>query len=158
MSDWSSDVCSSDLDTPYGFQENAGDISTKAQEYFRASVGHPITVATWRGAEDDTVARERALAAIADARYVFAGPGSPTYALAQWRGSPLPQLLVDKVRNSGAVTFPSAAPLTLGLETIPVYAVYKAGAPPSWAQGLDHLSAAAPRLPTLPPYDTPPGG
>ena len=37
------------LDTPYGFQENAGDISTKAQEYFRASVGHPISVATWRG-------------------------------------------------------------------------------------------------------------
>src|SRR3546814_14936319 len=111
MSDWSSDVCSSDLDTPYGFQENAGDISTKAQEYFRASVGHPITVATWREAEDDTVARERALAAIADARYVFAGPGSPTSARAQWRRCLPAPLLVDQVRNTGADTFaPAAAP------------------------------------------------
>lgn len=146
------------LDTPYGFQENAGDISTKAQEYFRASVGHPITVATWRGADDDTVARERALAAIADARYVFAGPGSPTYALAQWRRSPLPQLLVDKVRNGGAVTFASAAALTLGVATIPVYEVYKAGAPPSWAQGLDLLSEAGLRVALVPHYDNAEGG
>ena len=146
------------LDTPYGFQENASDISTKAQEYFRASVGHPISVATWRGAEDDTVVRERALAAIADAKYVFAGPGSPTYALAQWAGTPLPQLLAEKVRRGGAVTFASAAALTLGLATVPVYEVYKAGAAPSWAQGLDLLSEVGLQVALIPHYDNAEGG
>lgn len=145
------------LDTPYGFQENAGDISTKAQEYFRASVGHPISVASWRDG-DDTVGRERALAAIADARYVFAGPGSPTYALAQWTGTPLPQLLADKVRRGGAVTFASAAALTLGVATIPVYEVYKAGATPSWAEGLDLLSEIGLRVALIPHYDNAEGG
>ena len=146
------------LDTPYGFQENAADISTKAQEYFRASVGHPISVATWRGADDDTVVRERALAAIADAKYVFAGPGSPTYALAQWVGTPLPQLLADKVRRGGAVTFASAAALTLGVATVPVYEVYKAGAAPSWAEGLDLLSEVGLRVALIPHYDNAEGG
>lgn len=146
------------LDTPYGFQENASDISTKAQEYFRASVGHPISVATWRGADDDTVTRERALAAIADAKYVFAGPGSPTYALAQWAGTPLPQLLADKVRRGGAVTFASAAALTLGAATVPVYEVYKAGAAPSWAQGLDLLAEVGLHVALIPHYDNAEGG
>ncbi|HSP04974.1 MAG TPA: hypothetical protein VLR27_15795, partial [Acidimicrobiales bacterium] len=146
------------LDTPYGFQENATDISTKAQEYFRASVGRPISVATWRGADDDTVTRERALAAIADASYVFAGPGSPTYALAQWVGTPLPQLLADKLRRGGAVTFASAAALTLGVATVPVYEVYKAGATPAWADGLDLLSEVGLRVALIPHYDNAEGG
>ena len=146
------------LDTPYGFQENATDISTKAQEYFRASVGRPISVATWRGAGDDTVTRERALAAIADASYVFAGPGSPTYALAQWIGTPLPQLLADKLRRGGAVTFASAAALTLGVATVPVYEVYKAGATPAWAEGLDLLSEVGLQVALIPHYDNAEGG
>ena len=36
------------LDTPYGFQENADDISEKAQAYFATSVGHPIAIARFR--------------------------------------------------------------------------------------------------------------
>jgi heme A synthase len=46
---------------------------------------------------------------------VFAGPGSPTYALRQWAGTPVPDLLADKLRTGGAVTFSSAAALTLGV-------------------------------------------
>ncbi|HEX4901228.1 MAG TPA: hypothetical protein VFV42_00355 [Acidimicrobiales bacterium] len=146
------------LDTPYGFQENADDISAKAVEYFRASVGHPISVASWRRGDDDPVTRERALAAIADARYVFAGPGSPTYALRQWDGTPLPGLLRDKVRSGGAVTFASAAALTLGVATVPVYEIYKVGAPPTWADGLDLLAELDLHVAVVPHYDNAEGG
>lgn len=146
------------LDTPYGFQENADDISAKAVEFFRASVGHPITVATWRHASDDTITRERALAAIADAKYVFAGPGSPTYALRQWAGSPLPKLLHDKIRSGGAVTFASAAALTTGVATVPVYEVYKVGVEPFWAEGLDLLAEVGLDVALIPHYDNAEGG
>jgi len=146
------------LDTPYGFQENADDISTKAVEYFRASVGHPIQVASWRTAADDAVTRERALAAVADARYVFAGPGSPTYALRQWAGTPMPGLLQDKVRRGGAVTFASAAALTLGVATIPVYEIYKVGAPPTWVDGLDLLAELGLDVAVVPHFDNAEGG
>ena len=43
------------LDTPYGFQENADDISEKAQAYFAASVGHPIAVARFRSRSVDAL-------------------------------------------------------------------------------------------------------
>ena len=146
------------LDTPYGFQENAEDISNRAQEYFRASVGHPISVAHWRGVDDDAVVRERALAAIADASYVFAGPGSPTYALRQWEGTALPELLADKLRSGGAVTFASAAALTLGVVTVPVYEVYKVGMRPAWADGLDLLAEIGLPVAVIPHYDNNEGG
>ena len=75
------------LDTPYGFQENADDISERALAYFRDTVGNPFTVASFRSADADTLARETALVRIREARLAFTGPGSPSYALRQWAGT-----------------------------------------------------------------------
>src|SRR4030095_15377051 len=76
------------LDTPYGFQSNADDISGKAVGYFASSVGHEISVVSWRTPPSDAVVRERAVASLRDAGWAFAGPGSPTYTLRQWRETP----------------------------------------------------------------------
>lgn len=148
------------LDTPYGFQENADDISARAADYFAASVGRPVEVAELRRREtDDPVRREAALAKVAGARWVFAGPGSPTYALRQWDGSDVPALLRDKLGHGGCVIFASAAALTLGRYTVPVYEVYKSGEDPVWATGLDLVSAAlGPDVAVIPHYDNAEGG
>ncbi|HEY2795650.1 MAG TPA: hypothetical protein VGJ28_25030, partial [Micromonosporaceae bacterium] len=113
------------LDTPYGFQTNADDISTKAIGYFAASVGRDVEIASWRTREVSGVARERTLGALRDAQWIFAGPGSPTYVLRQWQDTPVPGLLADRLREHGVVVFASAAALTLGSHTIPVYEIYK---------------------------------
>ena len=68
-------------------------------------------------------------------RLVFAGPGSPTYALRQWQGTARPALLAEKLALGGALTFASAAALTLGAVTVPVYEVYKVGEDPRWVPG-----------------------
>ncbi|MGH2718432.1 MAG: hypothetical protein ACRDJU_07625, partial [Actinomycetota bacterium] len=116
------------LDTPFGFQENADDIVARAKAYFAESVGTPIGLATLRAAANaSAVEQAEFIAAVKAARYVFSGPGSPSYALRQWRGGPLRELLADKLRRGGAVTFSSAAALALGVATIPVYEIYKAG-------------------------------
>jgi hypothetical protein len=149
------------LDTPYGFQENADQLSDRTQEYFRTSVGYEAEVARYRSAGDDAVSRERATACVRAAAYVFAGPGSPTYALTQWAESFVPELLAAKLapgNAGGAVTFASAAALTLGVATVPVYEVYKAGLPPAWATGLDLLAAAGLRAAVIPHYDNAEGG
>ncbi|HET9690179.1 MAG TPA: hypothetical protein VFP61_03435 [Acidimicrobiales bacterium] len=143
------------LDTPYGFQENADDISAKAVAYFADSTARRVEVASLRRADGDAVAREAALAAVADAVWTFAGPGSPTYALRQWKGTDLPDLLVDKLAHGGAVVFASAAALTVGRFTVPVYEVYKAGEPPVWAEGLDLLDMP---VAVVPHYDNAEGG
>lgn len=107
------------LDTPYGFQENAPELATKAVDYFQTSINLGLEVAGLTeiiGA--DSLSVERGLQKVADADYVFAGPGSPTYALRQWSGTPLAGLLSKKLRDGGIVTFASAAALTLGRFTL----------------------------------------
>jgi cyanophycinase-like exopeptidase len=147
------------LDTPYGFQENADDISARAQEYFATSVGALITVASYRNASVDAATAGTAVARIRAAAYAVAGPGSPTYALAQWAGSPIPALLHDKLRAGGGVTFASAAALTLGIVTVPVYEIYKAGEPPAWRDGLNLLEQSTGlRAAVVPHYDNAEGG
>ncbi|HZQ28655.1 MAG TPA: hypothetical protein VFA94_13230 [Acidimicrobiales bacterium] len=150
------------LDTPSGFQENSGDIAAKAVDYFRESVGAAIEVVTFRSAQVDPLDRETAVARLRSAGYVFSGPGSPSYALRQWRGSPVPSVLEDKVRPGGAggcVTFASAAALTLGVVTVPVYEIYKVGEDPVWLEGLDLLAAATGlRAAVIPHYNNAEGG
>jgi cyanophycinase-like exopeptidase len=144
------------LDSPYGFQENADDISVRTVSYFR-NLQIPLDVASWRTAHD-VLARERALARIDAADYVFAGPGSPTYALGVWRDSRLPDVLGDKLTRGGCVAFASAAALTLGVATVPVYEIYKVGATPCWARGMDLLARIGVPAAVIPHYDNAEGG
>lgn len=149
------------LDTPFGFQENADDISARAVEFFDKSLGVALEVANWRSVQGDALEQETALARLRSARYVFAGPGSPSYALAQWVSSNVATLLADKLRvggSGGAVTFASAAALTLGVSTVPVYEVYKVGLAPHWLDGLDLLAQAGLRAAVIPHFNNAEGG
>ena len=147
------------IDTPYGFQENAPELASRAVEYFRQSVGHPIQVAGLGRLKDaDLVAVETGLSLVRRADYVFAGPGSPTYALNQWSGTAVPDVLREKLQNGGAVTFASAAALTLGRFTVPVYEIYKVGAEPHWLTGLGLLDVIGLDVAVIPHYDNTEGG
>ncbi|HEV2362320.1 MAG TPA: hypothetical protein VGS21_11500, partial [Acidimicrobiales bacterium] len=136
------------LDTPFGFQENRTEIAGRAIGYFKESLQTAIEVAgpsTTEPGDDeaDQFADEKVVSRVRAAQYVFAGPGSPTYALRRWKTSVVPSLLLEKLQHAGAVTFASAAALTLGVVTIPVYEIYKVGEDPAWAEGLDLLGKAA---------------
>ena len=147
------------IDTPYGFQENADELSARLVEFFRTNVGRPATVASVRSRNVDAATLATAVARIREARYVFAGPGSPSYALRHWAGGPIPDALADKLERGGIVTMASAAALTLGLVTIPVYEIYKVGEEPHWLDGLDLLGRATGlRAAVVPHYDNAEGG
>ena len=147
------------LDTPYGFQSNADDISARAVSYFAASVGRPVEVVPWRVTPPPGLARERALATLASAGWIFAGPGSPTYTLRQWRDSPVQTALTGVLERDGVLLFASAAALTLGSHTVPVYEIYKAGVDPYWEPGLNLVEQLT-GLPAviIPHYDNAEGG
>jgi hypothetical protein len=147
------------LDTPYGFQENADDLSARTVEFFATNVGRRVGVVSLRSREVDAVTQATALARLREARYVMAGPGSPSYALRQWAGGPIPEALAAKLSDGGILTMASAAALTLGLVTIPVYEIYKVGEKPRWLDGLDLLGPATGlRAAVVPHYDNAEGG
>jgi hypothetical protein len=147
------------LDTPYGFQANSRDISARAVSYFRESVRRTVEVASLGPPEQaGSVSFEAALARVSEARWVFSGPGSPTYALRQWRPTVVPRLLAEKLLYGGCIVFSSAAALTLGRWTVPVYEIYKVGADPVWAEGMDLLTPLGMTVAVIPHFDNAEGG
>jgi len=147
------------LDTPYGFEENADDISAKALNYFAVNVGRAAEVASVRDFEVATAEEvERMLAAVRSARYIFAGPGSPSYALRQWAPTSLSGLLRARLADGACVTFASAAATTLGRVALPVYEIYKVGQPPHWLDGIDVMAAAGLNVGVIPHFDNRQGG
>jgi cyanophycinase-like exopeptidase len=147
------------IDTPFGFQENADELVAKAQEYFQRSIVHPLALASLRRAETASeLEKEAAYSRIHEADYVFSGPGSPSYTLREWRGTEIPRLLAEKLERGGCVTLASAAAITLGLVSLPVYEIYKVGEPVHWLDGLDLLSAAGIRAAVITHWDNAEGG
>ena len=126
------------LDTPYGFQLNVPQMTQKLVDYFKVSLQTDLKPLSFTNYEKSSgVERELFRQSVREANYVFAGPGSPSYALAQWKGLDLQEDLLHVLDNGGVVCFSSAAALTLGAFTAPIYEIYKAGAEPYWLEGLN---------------------
>ncbi len=89
---------------------------------------------------------------------VFSGPGSPSYALETWAATGVGELLARRLAESGAVTFASAAAVTAGTVSIPVYEIYKVGRDPYWLDGLDLLGHDGIRAAVVPHWDNAEGG
>src|SRR5438445_767913 len=158
------------LATPYAFQENASDVSARTQRYFADSVGLQVRVAAGTSPNadpgmappvipPDEEDEARQAAAIRAADWVFAGPGSPSYALAHWQAGPVTAGLRDRVlAGDGLTVLASAAAATAGRFTLPVYEIYKAGGAPRWLDGLDVLGPLGLTVALIPHYDNAEGG
>jgi hypothetical protein len=78
--------------------------------------------------------------------------------LRQWSGSPIARIINHKLATGGIVTFASAAALTLGKVTVPVYEVYKVGQDVQRLEGLDILGSIGINAAVIPHYDNTEGG
>lgn len=147
------------LDTPAGFQLNADQISAKALAYFRDKVGQPMTVASFKStASSAAMESEKALLALKQADFVLVGPGSPTYAVRQWSASPIPDTLTTRIEEGACFVAASAAALTAGRFTLPVYEIYKVGEEPRWTGGIDILGRFGLDMAVVPHWNNAEGG
>ncbi|MGA7834062.1 MAG: hypothetical protein WCA31_02525 [Acidimicrobiales bacterium] len=148
------------IDTAYGFQLNVPQMSEKLEKYFDASLHVKLTTLHFpsyvRASELDRMIFKQQ---VRQADYVFAGPGSPTYALAQWAPLHFEEDLLSVLDKGGALCISSAASLTLGAFTAPIYEVYKVGDPsPTWRTGLNVLEHIGLRCVVIPHFDNNEGG
>lgn len=147
------------LDTPAGFQLNAEQIGANAIEYFRKRVRCRLGIASYKSSE--TISEIDAAAAyhkLRGADYILMGPGSPTYTVRQLSKSRIPEIFIDHIRKGGCLVAASAAALTAGCFTLPVYEIYKVGQPLHWVAGLDLLGAFGLRLIVIPHWNNAEGG
>ncbi|HWD95744.1 MAG TPA: hypothetical protein VG246_04910, partial [Acidimicrobiales bacterium] len=113
------------VDTAYGFQLNVPQMSEKLEEYFDVSLHLKMTTLHFPSYErasdvERTLFKQR----VRQADYVFAGPGSPTYALSQWAPLHFEEDLLSVLDKGGCLCISSAASLTLGAYTAPIYEIY----------------------------------
>jgi peptidase E len=147
------------LDTPAGFQLNVDQISQKAIEYFRAHVQQPLSIASFKSSRQvSDFEAEQAFHILRESDYVLIGPGSPTYALRQWMDSPVPEILIQRIKDGGCLVAASAAALTVGRFTMPVYEIYKVGQDVHWLDGMDILGHLGFNLVVVPHWNNAEGG
>jgi hypothetical protein len=147
------------LDTTAGFETNVDAIVEKAVEYYAHHLQTDLKVARYRHQGNASATETAAaVAAIRGANLIFAGPGSPTYAIRQWRDSPVWQAVTERFQAGADILFASAASISLGLYSLPVYEIYKAGDDPFWADGLDLLGYFDIKMAVVPHFDDSSGG
>jgi hypothetical protein len=147
------------VDTPYGFQNNADDLSTRAVAYFSQHVGLQVTPVSLR--DVDTLSSADVAAAahqVAEADWVFTGPGSPTYLQRQWEAMGIGDTIRRRLTAPGATVLSSAAACTVGTRTLPVYEIYKVGEAPRWEPGLGMLDTWDLPCVVIPHFDNAEGG
>ncbi len=128
------------LDTPFGFQANADDLTEKIREYFAESVGTTLEVARWRRRDESVAERERTARPPGACLVGLRRSGQPDRThCASGRTRPVTRALVDVVGRGGTVVLGSAAAVTVGSHSVPVYEIYKVGEDPRWLAGLDLL-------------------
>jgi hypothetical protein len=148
------------VDTAYGFQLNVPQMSEKLEEYFDVSLHLKMTTLHFPSYEraselERTLFKQQ----VRQADYVFAGPGSPTYALAQWAPLHFGEDLLSVLAQGGTLCISSAASLTLGAYTAPIYEIYKVGDPSAqWREGLNVLEIFGLKCAVIPHFDNNEGG
>ena len=147
------------IDTPAGFQLNADLLAEKAQEYFQQRLNSDLVHVAFKNAgRASRTELQAAVSALHEASYIFAGPGSPSYAVKNWRGTPVFDAMFETITHGGCLTFASAAALTVGRYVIPVYEVYKVGSDVYWIDGLDILGHNGLNVAVVPHWNNNSGG
>jgi hypothetical protein len=147
------------LDTTAGFETNIEAIVQKAVEYYEHHLQTELRVARFpHRAKASAADVAAAVAEIRASNLIFAGPGSPSYAIQQWRDTPVWDAVVQQFEAGADALFASAASITLGRFALPVYEIYKAGQDPFWAEGLDLLGRFGLSLAVIPHFNDNSGG
>jgi peptidase E len=147
------------LDTPAGFQLNVDQLSHKAVDYFQDHVQQSMSIASFKSNETTAAYEaEQAFRTLREGNYILIGPGSPTYAVRQWQQTPVPKIFTDRVESGGCLVAASAAALTVGRFSLPVYEIYKVGEALHWVEGLNILGAFGFDLVVIPHWNNAEGG
>tara|TARA_B100001093_G_scaffold124126_1_gene116726 strand:- start:119 stop:1198 length:1080 start_codon:yes stop_codon:yes gene_type:complete len=147
------------IDSPFGFQENADELVKKIKDFYKVSLNIEINLATYRKIEElGTKSFFKSIKLLENSSFIFAGPGSPSYASKLWYGNEFEQILKNHLMKGSNSLFASAAASTLGEYTLPVYEIYKVGQDPYWEKGLNILEVYGLSCTVVPHFNNAEGG
>jgi hypothetical protein len=150
------------LETPAGFELNSPQVAGRVAEFLEYHLQNydpqvEVIPARKRGTAFSPDSLE-VVEPLLSSDLIFMGPGSPTYAVRQLRGSLAWHALVARHRLGGALALASAATIACSAMALPVYEIYKVGEDPHWVEGLDFFEPYGLSLVMIPHWNNADGG
>lgn len=150
------------LETPAGFELNSNRVIGRVADFlshnlqnYRPSVQIiPARARNTAFSPDDP----QVVQALLQAQVIFMGPGSPSYAVRQLKGSLAWNYVLARHRLGASLVFASAAVVAVSQYALPVYEIYKVGEDPHWKPGLDLLGGYGMPLVFVPHWNNNDGG
>jgi cyanophycinase-like exopeptidase len=150
------------LETPAGFEPNsalvAGNIADFLCRRLAARRPHVEVVPARQRGTDFSPDDLGLLPPILKADMLFLGPGSPTYAIRQLRGSRAWDAVLARHLQGATTVLASAAMVAAGKLALPVYEIYKVGEALHWTEGLDLFGPYGLSLVFIPHWNNNDGG
>jgi hypothetical protein len=150
------------LETPAGFEPNSAQVAGRVADFMASRLQNEmpeieVIPARKRGTQftpDDP----GILQPLLWANFIFMGPGSPTYAIRQLKGSLAWDLVRARHRLGATLAFASSATIAVGAWGLPVYEVYKVGEDIHSVAGLNLFGDFGVQLSFIPHWNNAEGG
>lgn len=150
------------LETPAGFELNSAQVVGRVGDFMASRLQNyqpvvDLIPARRRGSSfspDDP----EILKPLLYASLIFMGPGSPTYAIRQLKGSLAWDVVRARHRLGATLVFASAATISIGAHALPVYEVYKVGEDMHVVEGLNLFADFGLHVSFIPHWNNADGG
>lgn len=150
------------METAAGFELNSFQVAGRVSEFLRTRLQNykptiDIIPARRLGTEFSPDNPE-ILKPLLSANMIFMGPGSPSYAVRQLRGTLAWDIIRARHRLGVTLIFASAATISVGAWALPVYEIYKVGEDVHALPGLDLFADYGMNLSFVPHWNNAEGG
>jgi len=150
------------METPAGFELNSALVAGRVGDFFKTRLQN------FKPVIDLVPARKRDSAFSPDdpeiikpllyANLIFMGPGSPTYAIRQLQDTLAWDVIRARHRLGATLVFASAATISIGAHSLPVYEIYKVGQDVHVVDGLNLFKDFGLHLSFIPHWNNADGG
>jgi hypothetical protein len=150
------------METPAGFELNSAQVVGKVGEFMKTRLQNykPIVDVIPARKKDSAFSPDdpEIVKPLLYANMIFMGPGSPTYAIRNLKGTLAWDVIRARHRLGATLIFASAATISVGAHALPVYEIYKVGQDVHVVDGLNFFSDFGVHLSFIPHWNNADGG
>ena len=150
------------METPAGFELNSALVAGRVGDFFKTRLQNfkpvidlvPARKLNSAFSPDDP----EIIKPLLYANLIFMGPGSPTYAIRQLKDTLAWDIIRARHRLGATLVFASAATISIGAHSLPVYEIYKVGQDVDAVDGLNLFKDFGLHLSFIPHWNNADGG
>jgi hypothetical protein len=150
------------METTAGFELNSAQVAGRVADFLQSRLQNyrPVIdiIPARRQGTEFSPDNPDILKPLRTANLIFMGPGSPTYAVRQLRGTLAWDIIRARHRMGATLVFASAATISVGAWALPVYEIYKVGEEVHVKEGLNFFADFGLHVSFIPHWNNAEGG